>query len=903
MKKRIRTLPSIFFHLYLILWLQVGYLGASDLGEWVTKASHKSLGASLSHDGKILAYVHPSQKKSELWIKYIQDSGPGVKVLSVEGRIESPNWNHSNKAVVYSLKTNKKSKIYLKNLGDRSKPRLLTAGEANYFHPVISPDGKWLAFDSDLSGNYDIWLQNMKNSELTRITTFKNHDFYPDFSKDGTHLVYTSFRNNTFNLFMKDLSVNGSLPLQLTKSEHISAHPRFSPDGSGIYFDSNRTGRNQIYFFSLKDYSVYGVTSGKFNAAFPSIAGQLLVFDCQEQGVTGIKKIHLKQEVIQTFSALEPVKEFSEVKHELELSLEASKESARLERPRSNFEADLKRIKVGREQLVRHPKLPSAGFEKESFDLDFLDEKPDQGGILVGVEGLRPAKTHVPLRTSRSALAELKRRRPVSPLASVPQPKPPGTMLKVPRQDQKAKLRVYFEPKMPEFVLGTYPNLNEQDVKPYQPIGIIFKRKLRPAEKQRYLKGKIFAGENEVPVQTRYSESLMRLDFIPKEALKGATEYRVSAGGTAFSFKTWVAPVGAVMESESPSKNISVQKALAIEKVFPSHRSRNVKVTTPIQVRFNTRLNPDSIHAGSLEVFEDGALVPGELTFENNDQVLSLQPYRNLREATVYLVKVDKEIRGRDTQDFAGKAEWKFKTEHFSPFLISQSPKSIMNAPDQPLILEFNRPIKPDSLNPDEFFLQGRSFRYQGGVEIKQKGKILVFTPYQRVPDQQELRFFLSPNLRDMDGNLLQNSAPIQVATRFPRGFGTSGRMIAKARKLLPRVKQGSKRSEVSVGALEGFFKQGYIKNKEARNISSRSSTVNRYRIALMIEESIASLERMTREEKTQLEALLQEFAGELKNMGVNVGEVMQQISNRSHSKARPASRSARDFLSRGRRL
>jgi hypothetical protein len=919
MKKRVRTLPSTFFHLYLILWLQAGYLGAEDSSEWLTQANHKSRSASISQDGKILAYVHPRGKKSELWIKYLQDSGSGVKVFSVEGKIESPRWRRDHRAIVYSLKNDKKSKIYLKNLGDRSKPRLLTTGDANYYHPALSPDGKWLAFDSDLSGNYDIWLQNLKNSELTRVTTFKNHDFYPDFSPDGTHLVYTSFRNNTFNLFMKKLSVNGSLPLQLTQGEHISAHPRFSPSGSGIYFDSNRTGKNQIYFFSLKDYAVFSVTSGRFNASFPSIAKKsesekILVFDCQEQGVTGIKTIKLGADVREQFTRLEPVKEFSEIKHELELSLEAAHATATGNPPNSSFETDLKRIKVGKEELVRNPKLPSTGFENESFDLGFLNDSPTQGGILVGGEGLNsdkalnektipPSIRPILARTRDSALTQLSRLKRFKPLHTSTQAKKIASPLRIHRPDRKTKLRSYFEPKMPPFVLGTYPSQNERDVKPYQPIGIIFKRKLSQEEKQRFLRGKIFVEDQEVPVETRYSGSLMRLDFIPKEALKGSTKYRVSAGGTHFSFTTWANPKTAKITQNSPPPKVPKQQALAIDKGFPNHRSRNVKVTTPIQVRFNAKLNPDSINASSLELFENGVLVPGELTFENNDQVLTLQPYRNLREATVYDIKVGGGLEGRQTQRLQRETEWKFKTEHFSPFLISKSPHSIMDNPVQPLILEFNRPLKPSSLRPDEFFLQGKSFRYQGGLEIKEKGKILVFTPYQRVPDQQDLRFYLSPNLRDTDGNILQNTGALPIATRFPRGFGSSGRVIAKARKLLPRVKQSPKNPQTSVQTLEGFFKRGYIKNKEARNIASRSATINRYRIALLIEESLSSFDRMTRKEKNQLETLLLEFSDELKNMGINVDEYQQRISLGLRPGVLQNSRRARDFISRGRRL
>ena len=39
---------------------------------------------------------------------------------------------------------------------------MLTQGKSNDYHPSLSPDGRILAFDSDRSGNFDIWLLDLE---------------------------------------------------------------------------------------------------------------------------------------------------------------------------------------------------------------------------------------------------------------------------------------------------------------------------------------------------------------------------------------------------------------------------------------------------------------------------------------------------------------------------------------------------------------------------------------------------------------------------------------------------------------------------------------------------------------------------------------------------------------------
>ncbi|MEO6324029.1 MAG: hypothetical protein ABIT01_14390 [Thermoanaerobaculia bacterium] len=74
-----------------------------------------------------------------------------------------------------------------------------------------------------------------------QITTDEGVDLYPDFSPDGTRLVYSSNRSGKFELYIRTLS--GSTPeLQLTSDGHQNFQPRWAPDGKRIAYHAKQRG-------------------------------------------------------------------------------------------------------------------------------------------------------------------------------------------------------------------------------------------------------------------------------------------------------------------------------------------------------------------------------------------------------------------------------------------------------------------------------------------------------------------------------------------------------------------------------------------------------------------------------------------------------------------------------------
>jgi Tol biopolymer transport system component/tRNA A-37 threonylcarbamoyl transferase component Bud32 len=109
----------------------------------------------------------------------------------------------------------------------------------------VSPDGKWLAFDSNRSGNQDIYKMPVGGGELEKLTTHPSDDFFPFWSPDGKEIVFYSFRKGNRDIYL--MTADGRSIRQLTDDPAQERYPDWSPDGNQLVFLSDNTGRQELY--------------------------------------------------------------------------------------------------------------------------------------------------------------------------------------------------------------------------------------------------------------------------------------------------------------------------------------------------------------------------------------------------------------------------------------------------------------------------------------------------------------------------------------------------------------------------------------------------------------------------------------------------------------------------------
>lgn len=110
-------------------------------------------------------------------------------------------------------------------------------------NPVWSPDGSRVAFFSRRSGPQNVWVKPVDGGTDERLRESAQNEVPTDWSRDGRFILFTEGLNDVWAL-----PVDGAGdPIAVTHTNFIEDQGRFSPDGRSVAYQSNETGRNEIY--------------------------------------------------------------------------------------------------------------------------------------------------------------------------------------------------------------------------------------------------------------------------------------------------------------------------------------------------------------------------------------------------------------------------------------------------------------------------------------------------------------------------------------------------------------------------------------------------------------------------------------------------------------------------------
>ena len=153
-----------------------------------------------------------------------------------------------NGTLVYAPRT--ESKLVWRDR--RGSAEALPAPPREYQEPHISPDGKNIAVGIVEGPRRNIWIYGLERHTLTRLT-FGEEDWFTLWTRDGRNVVFTSGRDEHYNLYMKPADGSGDAE-RLTNQAEWQKATSWSPDGRVLLLnqiDPDTAG--DIYQLTLDD--------------------------------------------------------------------------------------------------------------------------------------------------------------------------------------------------------------------------------------------------------------------------------------------------------------------------------------------------------------------------------------------------------------------------------------------------------------------------------------------------------------------------------------------------------------------------------------------------------------------------------------------------------------------------
>jgi Tol biopolymer transport system component len=114
--------------------------------------------------------------------------------------------------------------------------RWLTRGSSSDRQPTYSPDGQWVLFSSNRSGNLDLWEVSTKTGVPRRLTDDTTDDWDPAFTPDGKQILWSSNRSGPFEIWIAN--ADGSGARKVTSDGQDAENPTMTPEGLWIVYGS-----------------------------------------------------------------------------------------------------------------------------------------------------------------------------------------------------------------------------------------------------------------------------------------------------------------------------------------------------------------------------------------------------------------------------------------------------------------------------------------------------------------------------------------------------------------------------------------------------------------------------------------------------------------------------------------
>ncbi len=218
-------------------------------------------------NGSFNIYKSDIDGKNKMQLTNFKDNP--VRFLSIDN---NNNLSFSFNGELYHMKEGgSPKKIEIEIISDNFERELrqqtITSGARSI---SVSPNGKEIAFVA----RGDVFVTSVDYSTTKQITNTPEQERDVDFSPDGRTLIYSSERDNTWNIYKTELVrkedknfayARELKETQLTDSDTPSFQPQFSPDGKEIAYLEDRS---EIRVLNLKTKKWRTIMDSKFNYSY-----------------------------------------------------------------------------------------------------------------------------------------------------------------------------------------------------------------------------------------------------------------------------------------------------------------------------------------------------------------------------------------------------------------------------------------------------------------------------------------------------------------------------------------------------------------------------------------------------------------------------------------------------------
>lgn len=245
-----------------------------------TKENRLNISPSISPDGKKIIFL--STKDLFSIDMYLANAETGelqrrIVKTAINPHFESlgfvkssGSWDSEGKRFVFGAVTKGKPVLSIINVEKGETEREISFPElGEILNPAWSPDGRLIAFSAQSGGFSDLFIYDLENKKLKRITNDVFAYLQAAWSPDGNTvaLVTDKFSTDVSVLSLGKYEIallnpeTGEIKRVPCFSSAKNINPQWSPDSKSLYFVSDKSGISNIYRIDLESLNIVQITN------------------------------------------------------------------------------------------------------------------------------------------------------------------------------------------------------------------------------------------------------------------------------------------------------------------------------------------------------------------------------------------------------------------------------------------------------------------------------------------------------------------------------------------------------------------------------------------------------------------------------------------------------------------
>jgi len=216
----------------------------SDLKQWTDHAASDSE-PCWDPTGHRIAFASQRTGESRLCVRDLRHID--VNMMHEAGRATTPAWS-STGSIAYEGWAGENRDIFV--LRENVVTRM-TDDPANDFGPSWSPRGSRLAFTSNRSGTYDLYLMGAEGAEVKQLTDTPEHDVRPAFGPRGEWIAFSRVTPDESASRVCILTLADGAVKEVADNSGGDGTVTWSPDGKSLAFAGVRDGAPAIVILDL----------------------------------------------------------------------------------------------------------------------------------------------------------------------------------------------------------------------------------------------------------------------------------------------------------------------------------------------------------------------------------------------------------------------------------------------------------------------------------------------------------------------------------------------------------------------------------------------------------------------------------------------------------------------------